>query len=126
MCKPAVHRVIVAQLCVTLFLSLILIPFSVNAAASALAGGLCCSIPNAYLVWRAFRYRGASAAKQIVSSFYQGEAGKFLLTAFAFVLAFTLIKPVVPAALFGAFFMVQSIHWLTPLLIQQRQSKHSN
>ncbi len=116
--KPAMHRVSVAQFVVTLLLSLILLPVSINTAVSAFMGGLCCSIPNAFLIWKAFRYRGASAAKQIASSFYQGEAGKFVLTIMAFVLVFTLVKPVEPLALFGAFAVVQSINWLTPLLIK--------
>ena len=124
--NPAMHRVIVAQLVATFLLALLLLPVSVNTAVSAFVGGLCCGIPNAFLIWKAFQYRGASAAKAIVSSFYLGEIGKFVLTILAFVLVFTLIKPVEPWALFGAFFVVQSINWLTPLLVKQRQSKNSN
>ncbi|MDD7804085.1 MAG: F0F1 ATP synthase subunit I [Endozoicomonas sp. (ex Botrylloides leachii)] len=123
---PSMHRVIIAQLSATIFLSITFLSFSKNAAVSAFLGGLCCSIPNAYFIWKAFRYKGASAAQQIVSSFYQGEAGKFVLTVLAFVMVFTLIKPIMPVALFSAFFIVQSIHWLTPLLIEKRQRKHSN
>ncbi|WP_330924986.1 F0F1 ATP synthase subunit I [Candidatus Sororendozoicomonas aggregata] len=124
--KPAVHKVVLTQFSVTLVLMLLSLPISFNAALSALLGGLCCAIPHAYLVWRAFRFRGARAAKQIVSSFYQGEIGKFILTVVAFVLVFTLNKSVEPWALFGAFFITQSTNWLTPLLLAQRQRKHSH
>ena len=118
--KPAVHRVIIAQLSVTILVSLITIPFGFSTAISALAGGLCCSVPNAYFIWKAFSYRGAKAAKQVLLSFYQGEVAKFVLTALAFVLVFTLMSSVEPLALFGAFVIVQSVHWITPLLIRQR------
>ena len=76
----------------TLCLSLLLLPMGIVHATSAFLGGLACAIPNAYLVWKAFRYRGASAAQKIARSFYQGEAGKFALTVLAFVLIFTLVK----------------------------------
>ena len=116
--RPAVHRVVLVQLLTTLCLSLFLLPLSVTHAVSAFIGGLACAIPNAYLVWRAFRYRGASAAQKIVSSFYQGEAGKFALTMLSFVLIFTLVDPVEPVSLFGAFVLVQLVNWFTPLLIK--------
>ncbi|MET4692249.1 F0F1 ATP synthase subunit I [Endozoicomonas lisbonensis] len=119
--RPAVHRVVLAQLLTTLCLSLFLLPMGIIHATSAFLGGLACSIPNAYLVWKAFRYRGANAAQKIARSFYQGEAGKFALTMLAFVLIFTLVKPVEPLSLFGAFVLVQAVNWFTPLLVGRRQ-----
>lgn len=119
--RPAVHRVVLAQLLTTLCLSLFLLPVGILHALSAFVGGLACAIPNAYLIWKAFQYRGASAAQNIARSFYQGEAGKFLLTMLAFVLIFTLVKPVEPLSLFGAFVLVQSVNWFTPMLIGHRQ-----
>ncbi len=124
--KPAIHKVVFTQFGVTLFLTLLSLPVSFNTALSALSGGLCCSIPHAYLVWKTFRYRGASAAHQIINSFYQGEIGKFVLTIAAFVLVFTLHKSIEPWVLFGTFFIVQSTNWLTPLLLTQRQRKNSH
>ncbi|MGI9277083.1 MAG: F0F1 ATP synthase subunit I [Endozoicomonas sp.] len=115
--RPPVHRVVVAQLLTTLILSFVLLPLGKDVALSALLGGLACSVPNAYLLWKAFHYSGARAARQIAKSFYQGEAGKFVLTATAFVLIFTLVKPIEPLALFGAFVLVQVVHWFTPMLI---------
>ena len=118
--QPKMHRVVVAQLLATFCLTLLILPFGTAEAISALAGGLACSIPNAFLVWRAFRYRGASAAKKIARSFYQGEAGKFALTALGFVLIFTLIPSVKPLPLFGAFALIQAVNWFTPLIIRRR------
>ncbi len=118
--RPPVHRVILTQLLVTALLFLILLPAGNEIAISALLGGLCCSIPNAYLVWKTFRHRGARAAKLIAISFYQGEAGKFILTIVAFVMVFTLVKPLEPLALFFAFILVQAVNWFTPLLVKRR------
>lgn len=121
--QPPVHRVIVAQLTVSAVLALALFPLGFTFALSSLLGGLCCSLPNAYFVWRAFRYRGARSAKLIVSSFYRGEAGKLVLTTAGFILVFTLVKPLEPLALFGSFIAVQAVNWFAPLLVTRRQSK---
>lgn len=115
--RPAMYRVVVAQLLTTFCLSLLLLPSGVVYAISAAVGGLACAIPNGYLVWKLFQYRGAHAAQKIVKSFYQGEAGKFALTMLAFVLIFTLIDTIEPVVLFGAFIAVQLVNWFTPLLI---------
>ena len=116
--QPAVHRVVLAQLLTTFCLSLFLFPMGTVYAISAAVGGLACAIPNAYLLWKLFRYRGARAAQKIARSFYQGEAGKFALTLLAFTMIFTLIEAVEPVALFGAFIVVQLVNWFTPLLIK--------
>ena len=119
--QPPVHRVIVAQLALSVALALAMLPLGTVFALSSLLGGLCCSLPNAYFVWRAFRYRGARSAKLIVSSFYRGEAGKLVLTSVGFILVFTLVKPLEPLALFGTFIAVQAVSWLAPVLVVRRQ-----
>ena len=101
--RPPVYRVVVAQLLVCALLSLVLLPFGFKVVLSSISGGLCCALPNAYFVWRAFRFRGARQARQIVSSFYHGAAGKLLLTVAGFVVVFTVVKPAAPLALFGSF-----------------------
>ena len=116
--RPAMYRVVLAQLLTTFCLSLILLPSGMVYVISAAVGGLACAVPNAFLLWKLFQYKGASAAQKITRSFYQGEAGKFALTMLAFVLIFTLIDPVEPVALFGAFIVVQLVNWFTPLLIR--------
>lgn len=112
-----VYRVIVAQLVVCALLSLVLLPFGFKVILSSISGGLCCALPNAYFVWRAFRFRGARQARQIVSSFYHGAAGKLLLTVAGFVVVFTVVKPAAPLALFGSFIAVQAVSWFTPWLV---------
>ncbi|WP_245673251.1 F0F1 ATP synthase subunit I [Endozoicomonas ascidiicola] len=120
--SPPVYRVVVAQFAVCTVLTLALLPLGTYFALSSLLGGLCCALPNAYFVGKAFRYRGARSAKQIVSSFYRGEAGKLVLTTVGFILIFTQVKPIEPLALFGAFVAVQSVSWFAPLLVVRRQS----
>lgn len=117
--QPRIYRVIIAQLFVSASLFVILQPLGMTAALSAVLGGLCSTVPNAYFVRQAFRYRGARSARLITYSFYRGEAGKLLLTAAAFTLVFTLVKPLNPIALFGAFILVQTVHWFTPVLVRQ-------
>lgn len=120
---PPIFRVVIVQLLVSLGLFPVLQFVGMTVAKSALLGGLCCAIPNAYFVRQAFRYRGARAAKQIAQSFYKGEAGKLLLTLIAFTLAFTLadpLDPLDPLALFGGYILVQAVNWFTPLLIRRK------
>ena len=117
--RPPVYRVVVAQLLVCALLSLALFPFGFKVVLSSISGGLCCALPNAYFVWRAFRFRGARQARQIVSSFYHGAAGKLLLTVAGFVVVFTVVKPAAPLALFGSFIAVQAVSWFTPWLVAQ-------
>lgn len=116
--QPKIFRVIIAQLSVSAVLFVVLQPLGMTFALSALLGGLCYTIPNAYFVKQAFRYRGARSAKLIANSFYRGEAGKLMLAAVAFTLVFTLVKPLNPVALFGAFILVQMVNWFTPLLVR--------
>ena len=103
-----------------MLLSLVLLPFGFKVILSSISGGLCCALPNAYFVWRAFRFRGARQARQIVSSFYHGAAGKLLLTVAGFVVVFTVVKPAAPLALFGSFIAVQAVSWFTPWLVAGR------
>ena len=121
--RPPVYRVVVAQLLVCALLSLVLFPFGFKVSLSSISGGLCCALPNAYFVWRTFRFHGARQARQIVSSFYRGAAGKMLLTVACFVVVFTLVKPAAPLALFGAFMAVQAVSWFAPLLVAQARDE---
>ena len=78
--QPRIYRVIVVQLLLSFLFFVLLQPLGITAALSALLGGLCYTIPNAYFVRQAFRYRGARSAKLIASSFYRGKpASSYLL-----------------------------------------------
>jgi ATP synthase protein I len=101
------------QLGLSILLALIALIHSFEASYSALFGGLTSAIPNSYLIWRSFRYRGARSVDQVVQSFYQGESGKFILTVVCFAVIFSTVDPLVPWALFGAFITVQFSHVMT-------------
>jgi ATP synthase protein I len=82
---------------------------------SALLGGFVSILPNAYFARRFFKQQEASAARQIVKGFYQGEALKIFLTIFFFIVVlkcFTLI----PWVFFAAYIMSQMVFWAAPWL----------
>ncbi len=70
---------------------------------SLLIGGLLFLLPQAWFGWRAFRYRGAVVAREVVRGFYRAEAGKFLLTGAGFAAVFVAVRPLHAAAFFGAY-----------------------
>lgn len=75
----------------------------VTTAWSILLGGLIFLLPQAWFGWRAFRARGAVAARDVAQGFYRAEAGKFLLVSAGFALAFTVAGPVDAVWLIVAF-----------------------
>jgi len=123
--KLVVKRLLLTQLVIAVIFPLILLPFGMIAALSAAAGGLACLVPNSYFAYKAFRYSGARAAKDILRSFYAGEAMKLLLTALMFALIFIYMKPLNVAALFGGFILVQSVIWITPMLAGRQKNSES-
>ncbi|MDO6459250.1 F0F1 ATP synthase subunit I [Granulosicoccaceae sp. 1_MG-2023] len=116
-----VRRLIVAQVIVVAGVPLVfLITSGTVHAYSALVGTLTCFVPNLYFVYRAFKFRGARAAKMILRSFYAGETIKIMMTAVFFGLAFALIEPINVLAVFGGFIAVQATTWLAPWLVRHR------
>lgn len=111
--RPPVYRIVMMQLGLSMILALIALIHSFEAGYSALFGGLTSAIPNSYLIWRSFRYRGARSVDQVVQSFYQGETGKYVLTVVCFAVIFSRVDPLIPWALFGAFITVQFSHVMT-------------
>ncbi|MFK4753949.1 MULTISPECIES: ATP synthase subunit I [Oceanospirillaceae] len=108
--RPPAYRIVILQLILALISALLAWLHSDVAAMSALLGGLTCALPNAYFVWRAFRYTGARSATRIVQSFYQGESWKFLLTALCFMVIFQRVEHLNVLALFAGFITVQLGH----------------
>ena len=90
---------------------------------SGLCGGLIAWLPNLYFAHKAFRFSGARAAQSIVRSFYAGEAGKLILTAVLFALAFVVVKPLEAPPLFRIFVLALSVGWFAPLLMRTRLSR---
>ncbi|KGP63769.1 ATP synthase subunit I [Legionella norrlandica] len=121
--KRGIMRLWLVQLGVTLFLAaLCAILFSSNAASSALLGGLVCIIPNVYFAIKLFKHQGARAAKQIVNSFYKGEALKIILSMFLFTLVFVLFR-ITPAAFFASYILVLMTHWFAPWILVNKQNR---
>ena len=120
--KRKVMRLWVVQLGVTLFLAVLsALALNMNAALSAVLGGLVCIIPNAYFASTLFKYQGARAAKQIVNSFYKGEALKIILSIILFTLVFVLFR-ITPVVFFGTYIAIQLTHWLAPWIIFNKQN----
>ncbi|MFK7859146.1 MAG: ATP synthase subunit I [Granulosicoccus sp.] len=94
-----------------------------SAALGALAGGIIVWLPNCYFAFRAFRHRGARAARLIVRSFYAGVTGKIFLTASLFVVVFVNLKPLNAPAVFAGFILVQMLNWVVPLLVSARKKE---
>ncbi|MFI8746373.1 F0F1 ATP synthase subunit I [Pseudomonas sp. NPDC077186] len=84
---------------------------------SALLGGMIAWLPNLYFAHKAFRFSGARAAREIVRSFYAGEAGKLILTFVLFALTFAGVKPLEAPVLFGVYLLTLLVSWFAPLLI---------
>lgn len=113
-----VFPVLLAQLIVLLLAALVSWQWLGSVAGySALLGGLIAWLPNLYFAHKAFRFSGARAARDIVRSFYAGEAGKLILTFVLFALTFAGVKPLEAPALFGAYLLTLLVSWFAPLLI---------
>lgn len=108
--RPPVHRIVLLQLGLALLAAVLAALHSSTAAWSALLGGIACAVPNAYFIWRAFRFRGARYAGKVAEAFYQGEAWKFILTGLMFAVIFSQDWQLNYPALFAGFVTVQLGH----------------
>jgi ATP synthase protein I len=119
--KLGIIRLWLLQLAVTLIAAtLCALMYSTNAAISAILGGFVCIIPNAYFARNVFKHQGARAAKQIVNSFFKGEALKLITSMLLFTAVFVLYR-VNPIAFFVSYIMVLMTHWITPWIIVNKQ-----
>jgi len=105
--RPPVYRISLVQLGLSVLIALLFLLRSKDAAISALAGGLICTIPNAYFIYKAFLHTGAQQTHAVLQSFYQGGSWKMILTGVGFAVAFKLIQPLDVLALFSTFVLVQ-------------------
>lgn len=123
--RQLARKILLAQAIVAVLLSSLGLLISNDVALSVLLGGMICVVSHGYLAMRAFRYAGARAAHEIVSSFYAGEAGKFLLVLVGFTLVFNFVEPVRESKnavwLFIAYIAVQSVAWFAPLMFKAKQ-----
>ncbi|MBB1367250.1 ATP synthase subunit I [Pseudoalteromonas sp. SR44-5] len=93
---------------------IIFVGWGVDAGLSAIAGGTVAVLPNFVFVIYAFRYMGASKAKQVFASFKRGNGLKFLLTIFLFALIFKLY-PVIFLPFFCSFILVMFVGLFAPV-----------
>ncbi len=114
--RPPVHRLILAQLGLTLTIAVIgYLFFGLVGAYSALLGGLSFTLPNALFARHVFRYRPAGAIARTVSAFYWGEVVKLSLTGLCFVAVFKWAHPLDARLYFAAFILVLLTNSLAPL-----------
>jgi ATP synthase protein I len=117
--RRSVFRFIAYQLIAVCLISIVsgLIYGSVTAY-SFLLGAFSSLLPSMYLAFRVFGNKGLKPAREIVRSFYRGEAGKLVLTATLVAIVFVAIKPLSVAAFFCGYGISILSHWLSPLFIK--------
>ncbi|KTD57170.1 ATP synthase subunit I [Legionella sainthelensi] len=124
--KRGIVRLWLVQISVTLvFAAFCVLAYSANAGISALLGGVVCIIPNAYFATKLFKYQGARSARQIVNSFYKGEALKIFISIFLFTVVFLFFK-ITPLAFFVSYIMILMTHWFAPLIINKQNRPESD
>lgn len=118
-----VRRLLKAQSIVSALLAMgFLVLNGSQAAWSALLGGLVSALPNAYFAKKLFQHQGAHAARKIVTSFYQGEAVKILVSMLLFSLVFMFCH-VIPWVFLLAYIGVQMVMWFAPIIFVDRPIK---
>lgn len=122
---PPVYKVILAQLAITGFISVISLLFSgTTMALTVLLGGLISALPNSYFALHAFKYSGARNADKIVRGFIRGELGKIVMTVVLFALSFALISSLNELALILGFIATHFVGVMMSGLISSSPSSH--
>ena len=73
-------------------------------------GGLVFLLPQAWFAERVFRRQGARIAQEVTQAFYRAEAGKFLLTAAGFAVAFTVSGSAQAGVLLGTYVVLYVVN----------------
>ena len=119
---PRVRRLVAAQAAAGAAVALIAGVVAGRAAAqAALLGALTGLVPQAWFAWRVLRrdvLEGGAAT--MLRAMYLGEAFKLAFIAVMFVGIFRLWPAVPPLPLLLALIAVLAVHWLAPVLLQQR------
>lgn len=112
-------QIVAAQVVASCALSLVCLLMSKQAALAILLGGMICSSANLWLAIVAFRPALGKTAAQMLTAFYVGEIGKFVVTALLFLVVFTRFsiskQPIYAFLIFLAYALVQSVVWAYPL-----------
>ncbi|KZN14431.1 ATP synthase subunit I [Marinomonas sp. TW1] len=117
--KKAVLRFLLLQLFLSIFtaLGIFLIAGGLYGY-SFILGALSSVIPSMFMAWRMFGKKGTQPAKEMVRTFYRGEASKLAMTVCLLSLVFLLIKPLSAGAFFAGFGIAILSHWLSPILLR--------
>lgn len=118
-----IKRLLMAQFVISLTIALgLLFTRGQMAASSAMLGGLVAIIPSAIFAKKLFQHQGARAARQIVKSFYIGEALKISISVVLFALIFKFFQ-ITPLAFFSTYIVVVFSCWLAPLFFTNNQNR---
>jgi ATP synthase protein I len=103
------------------FMSTLVIYFvcGFNHAKSAALGGAIGIVPNLLFAYKAFKYAGARASRQVVDSFFSGVKLKMVLMAMLLGLCLKFVE-VSPLPFFSTFCLVMALPIITPFIIKQR------
>lgn len=111
------------QIIVILLISVSLYFLSNNIVAfSFFWGGAICIVPNIYFAYKLFAQTGATAARQIVASFYLSEVVKFIITIALFFIAFKYFHTN-KLAIFVGYIVAQITFWFTALFRHRAVNK---
>ncbi len=113
-------RTVAVQLLATLAISSLALVANNQIAISLFAGGIIGVAANLWLALVVFRPQLGAPPQKMLSAFYTGELGKFVITALMFLLAFKLIgflrEAAYAATMILAYVMIQVVAWIYPLM----------
>ncbi len=115
--KSAAYRIVIIQFAVLVTAAVITLFWGSHFSWSLLVGGLVAIIPHLLFTIKAFQYSGAQAAKQVMRSFYIGEAIKFFSMIVLFVVMFLFLPVLAKASLLG-FVLAMSVQFFAPLIVK--------
>ena len=115
-------QLVLAQFIVALLLAgvSLLISQRPEVSLSLLVGGLTCCLANLWFAVVAFRPKLRATPGKMLSAFYVGEMGRFVVIALAFMVAFQRLEWLKEVdnvvALFAGYMVNQGVVWVFPLL----------
>lgn len=98
------------QAVILLVSTLVLYPFDLVVAYSALFGGSIFMVPQVWHAWRHFQNRPAQSANRALAELYSGQIWKMALMATLFALVFVLVEPLSGFSLFAALLLMQILN----------------